>query len=118
MKIPYNLILRPDLQERLNIRLRVAQKPLLCLMILVAPLLNILLWIGNIYGKLYLDPDTMTRDIICGGISVLMVTVAAIGLKRPKWLTTGDLVARSFMTLLLCYLQHKMLSGKDTNNII
>ena len=118
MKIPYNLILRPDLQERLNIRLREAQKPLLWFLIWVIPLFNILLWIGNIKGKLFLDPDTMTRDIICGGISVLIVMVAAIGLKRPKWITIGDLVARSFVTLLLCYLQHKMLSGKDTNNMV
>ena len=62
-----------------------------------------------------MDPDTMIRDISCCGISVLMVVVAAIGLKRPKWITIGVLVARSFVTLLLCYLQHKMLSGKDTS---
>ena len=38
MKIPWTLILRPDLQETLNIRLREVQKPLLWYIIWVVPL--------------------------------------------------------------------------------
>ena len=55
MKIPWNMILRSELQEILNRRLRVFQKPFLWFIIWVAPLLNVLMWIDNIKKKRYLD---------------------------------------------------------------
>ena len=49
-------------------------------------------------------------NCLCFGVVFI---VAAYGLKQPKWITKGVLVARSLITILLCYFQHKMLSGKD-----
>ena len=113
MKIPWNLILRPDIQEKLNIRLRVFQKPFLWFIACVMPLLTIVMIMGNIHNKRYLDPDKMIRDLCFTGITMLAVIAAVIGLKRPKWLTIGTLVARSFVTLLLCYVQHRLLTCMD-----
>ena len=53
MKISWNLILRPDLQEKLNIRLREVQKPLLWYFIWVIPILSILMLIRHFKEKRY-----------------------------------------------------------------
>ena len=51
---------------------------------------------------------------ICNIVSLAVVLImAAIGLLRPKWISTAVLVARSFVSISLCYIQQTMLSGKD-----
>ena len=114
MKIPWNLILIEDLQETLNMRLRVIQRPFFWFIIWVSPPLNVLMWLSRVNLKGYLESDRMIQDLCMSGISILMMIAAVIGLKRPKWLTTGVLVARSFTTILVCYMQDSMFSGKDT----
>ena len=113
MKIPWNLVLRKkDLQDKLNERLYVLQKPFLWCIIWAAPPLNILMWMGIIKKKTYLDPDKLIRDLCYSGIAMLTMLAAAIGLKRPKWLAIGALIMRSFISILLCCVQYKLFEGR------
>ena len=47
----------------------------------------------------------------------MILVAAAVGLKRPKWITIGVLVARSFVTILLCYVSHMLFACEDTSKL-